>query len=90
MYQLVTVSSNTCSQIHVQIKHSLTHLQDLIPTLAGVFTYIFYINQKEGLNVVDVLENVLFVHAFGQLHVIELTVTGWYIIQYSSTITSFS
>ena len=26
----------TQSQMHVQIKHSLAHLQDLIPTLAGI------------------------------------------------------
>ena len=36
MYQPVTVSSNMCSQMHVQIKHSLAHLQDLIPTLASI------------------------------------------------------
>ena len=35
-----TVSSNTCSQTYVQIKHSLAHLEDLIPTLAGVIGYI--------------------------------------------------
>ena len=41
--------------MHVQIKHFLaTHLQDLIPTLAGM-----------KKNLVDVLENALFVHAFG-------------------------
>ena len=28
MHQPVTVSSNTCSQVHVQIKPSLAHLQD--------------------------------------------------------------
>ena len=34
MYQLAltTNSSNTCSQMHIQIKHYLTHLQDLIFT----------------------------------------------------------
>ena len=31
----IRVSSNTCSQRNVQIKHSLAHLQDVIPTLAG-------------------------------------------------------
>ena len=35
MHQPETASSNTCSQMYVQIKHSLAHLQDLIPTLAG-------------------------------------------------------
>ena len=35
MHQPVTVA-NPCSQMHVQIKHSLAHLQDLIPTLAGI------------------------------------------------------
>ena len=46
MHQSVTVSSNTCSQMHVQIQHSLAHLQDLIPTLAGIFAYIFYTSQS--------------------------------------------
>ena len=30
MHQPVIVSSNTCSQIHVHIKHSLVHLQIFI------------------------------------------------------------
>ena len=36
MHQPVTVSSSmySSSQMHVQIKHSLAYLQDLIPTLA--------------------------------------------------------
>ena len=53
--------------MNVQTKHSLVHLQDLIPTLAGVFyiyTCILY-QPKWRLNLVDVLENVLFVQAFG-------------------------
>ena len=29
----VSVSSNICNQIHVQIMYSLEHLQDLIPNL---------------------------------------------------------
>ena len=33
----------TQNQMHAQIKHTLTHLQDLIPTSAGVFSiYILY------------------------------------------------
>ena len=36
MHQPVAVSSNICSQMYVQIKHSLVHVQDLIPNLAGV------------------------------------------------------
>ena len=36
MHQPVTVSSSTCSQTCVQIKHSLVHLQDLISILAGI------------------------------------------------------
>ena len=36
IHQPVTVSLNTCAQMHVQIRHSLAHLQDLIPTLAGI------------------------------------------------------
>ena len=29
-------------EMHVQIKHSLVYLQDLIPTLAGAFAYILF------------------------------------------------
>ena len=47
IHQPVTVSSNTCNQINVQIKHSLVHLQDLIPTLAGVIAYMFYTYQPK-------------------------------------------
>ena len=32
-----TVSSNTCSQMHAEIKDSLVHLQDLIPAMAGMY-----------------------------------------------------
>ena len=44
MHQPITVSLNTYSQMHVQIKHSLAHLQDFIPTLADLFAYAFYIS----------------------------------------------
>ena len=52
--------------MHVQIKQSLAHLQDLILTLTGVFciSYVL-IPAKKGLNFVDVLENALFLHVFG-------------------------
>ena len=36
VHQHVTVSSNTYSQMHVQIQHSLAYLQDLIFTLVGI------------------------------------------------------
>ena len=36
MHQFVTLSSNTCNQLHVQIKHSVPHLQDSNLTLAGI------------------------------------------------------
>ena len=45
---LPVIVSQTCSQMHVQIKHSLAHLQDKIPTLAGVITYIFYTSQSKA------------------------------------------
>ena len=61
--------------MHVQIKHSLAHLQDLIPTLAGDMMYVLY-HPKKGLNLVDVLENALFVHAFDYIIMFELNVTG--------------
>ena len=69
IHQPVTVSSNTCSQTNVQIKHSLAHLQDLISTLGGVNAYMFYTSQSRlnGLNLVNVLENALFVHSFGYM-----------------------
>ena len=40
MHQPVTFSSSM--QTHVQIKHSLGYLQDLIPTLAGLIVYNVY------------------------------------------------
>ena len=46
MHQPVTVAQ-TCSQMHVPIKHSPPHLQNLPPTLAGVVTYTFYTNQSK-------------------------------------------
>ena len=65
--------------MHEQIKHSLAHLQDLIRTLVGVIIYVFYTSQCSlRLNFVDVIENALFVHAFG--YTVKLTVTGWCII----------
>ena len=36
MHQPIIDSSNTCSQMHVQIQHCLAHLQALSPTLAGI------------------------------------------------------
>ena len=36
MHEPVTVSSNVRDQMHVQIKHSLAYLQELILTLAGI------------------------------------------------------
>ena len=53
------------------MKHSLPHLQDLIPTLAGVV---------QGLNLVDMLENGSFIHVLGCMYMLDLTVTGWWII----------
>ena len=42
-------------------------------------TLIYFIPAKvQGLNFADVLQNALFVHAFG--YMVELTVTGWFII----------
>ena len=72
MHQPVTVSSNTCIQTYVQIKHFLAHLQHLTPTLAVVITYISSTSQKSFICARQCLYN--------WLHVFELTVTGWCII----------
>ena len=67
--------------MHVQIKHSLVHLQDSIPTLAGINIQVITPAKVElKLNLVDVLyrECFIFVHAFG--YMFKLTVTGWCII----------
>ena len=32
------------SQMHAQIEHPLVHLHDLIPTLAGIYIYIYMQN----------------------------------------------
>ena len=61
------------------MKHSLAHLQDLIPTLAGVVAYMF-ISAKVGIKSCRCARECfictcvwLYVHA-------ELTITGWWII----------
>ena len=36
MYSYNAPACNCCSQMHVRMKHSLVHLQDLIPTLADI------------------------------------------------------
>ena len=59
----------------VQTKHSLTHLQDLMPTLACVL-HVYFMQAK-----VDVLENVLFNLATCDW-VITVESTGWYIARY--------
>ena len=43
-----------------------------------MLSLIYFIPAKDGLNLVDVLENDLFVHTFG--YMFELTVIGWCII----------
>ena len=51
------VLATVMTQLHVQIKNSLAHLQDLISALAGI-KYICKVHQpKQGLNLADVLEN---------------------------------
>ena len=72
MHQPVTVSSNIQQNAYTnKALYSLVHLQDLIPTLECVITYILH----QGLNFVDALENALFVHGFG--YMVKVTVTGW-------------
>ena len=48
MHHPVLATVIALSQMHVQIKHSLAHLQDLIPTLVVVFCIciLFYISQS--------------------------------------------
>ena len=64
---MAIVGSNTCSQMHVQMKYSVAHPQDLIPTLADVLCICITCQPKYGTNAVDMLENALFVHAFGNM-----------------------
>ena len=61
--------------MHVQIKaFSILHLQGLIPILVDINDN----TSQSTLNLIDVLENAIFVNAFG--YVVELTVTGLCII----------
>ena len=63
------------------MKHSLAHLQDLIPTLAGAVAYIFYIPAKVGIKSCRCArECFICIHVFGCMCMLELTVTGWWII----------
>ena len=69
------MQTNTCTNE----AFSSTSIQDLILTLAGVVAYMF-IPAKVGINLVDLLENASFVHVFGCMCMLELTITGWWII----------
>ena len=46
MHQPVTILAQACSQIHLQIVHSLAHLQDVNATLGDVTTSIFFNCQR--------------------------------------------
>ena len=76
------VNSNTCSQVHIQIKHSLLHLQDLISTLAGVLYIIYILYQPIKVGIKSCKCNrECFICTCIWLHVFESTVkltnTGW-------------
>ena len=63
--------------MHVQIKYSLLSTSTILNSYFGwciTYIYIFY----QPKNLVDVLENALFVHAFD--YTFELIVTGWCIV----------
>ena len=68
------------TQMHVQIKHSLSYLQDLIPTLAGLIAYKFYnsqINIKYKMFCfVDMLYRIFYLYMHLAIHAFELIVTG--------------
>ena len=49
MHHTVLATVITQSQMHVQIKHSLAHLQNLIPTLAGIKWYMQNKPAKVGI-----------------------------------------
>ena len=55
--------------------YSLAHLQDLIPTLAGIKIYKQCTPARIGINLVDVLENALLVNVLGY-YVYELIVAN--------------
>ena len=70
--------------MHVQIKHSFAHLQDLISVLAG----IKYIKDNTSQSRDKILYVDAFVHAFG--YMVELTVAGWCIAAIQLFLTSSS
>ena len=62
------------------MKHSLAHLQDLIPTLAGVVAYMF-IPAKVGIKSCRCArECFIYTCVWLHVHALELTITGWWII----------
>ena len=76
MHHPITVSSNTCSLTHVQTKHSLAHLQDLLPTLAGNITYNNLIPAIVRIKPCRCARE-CFICTCVRLHVFELTVKEW-------------
>ena len=64
---------NTCTNE----AFSIAHLQDLIPTLAGVVAYMFIPAKAEIKSCRCAIGNASFVHVFGCMCMLELTVTVW-------------
>ena len=52
--------------MHAQMKHTLANLQDLIPTLAGLWC-LSLCKPKKGLNLVHLLESDLCMHGYTNL-----------------------
>ena len=86
MRQPVTVSSSACSQLHACTNKAFSSASTIFnPCFGWCYSFAIYfipakVGTYNGLNLVDVLENALFLHAFGYiilwLSYISITVTG--------------
>ena len=64
MHQPVTVSSNTCSQTHVQLCKAFSSTSTRFNLTGIKYISDSYTPAKVGINLVDALAKALFVHTF--------------------------
>ena len=77
MHKPVTVSSNTCSQVHVQMKYSLAHIRNPYFGWCYYLQYVF-IPAKVGIKFCRHARE-CFICTCIWLHAFELTIIGWYV-----------
>ena len=79
IHQPITVSSNVHMQPNTCKNEAFSSTSTRFNPYFG-WCCCLYVYTSQSINLVDVLENASFVHVFGCMCMLELTITGWWII----------